>query len=155
MATPDGFRFRLQSVLEYRTSLVNRARLELAALQARVRAEEATLDELRDAERAALLRLRDIHSGGPLDMLEIARLEQYGEYIASRIVEQREVLERRRREADAQQGLLIGLTKEAKAIEKLRERQHHEFSREEVRRERIETSEIAAIRHQRLQGSHP
>jgi len=150
-----GFIFRLQNVLDYRTGLADRARQELGVLQARVREAEETLAALHRAEQRALQRLGAAQSTAALDLAEITRLLEYGQVLTEQIAEQHQVIAQRQQEADAQQEQVIALAKEAKALEKLRERQMEEYQQEDARREQAETSEIAAGRHQRLQVSQP
>ena len=146
-----GFKFRLQSVLDYRTGLVDRARQELASLQALLRDAELMLEALRQAEREALAELAQAQSATTLNLPLITHLLEYDDIIAQHIVEQQQVIDARRQAVDEQQQQLVALAKDAKALEKLRERQLEEYAQEDARRERIETSEIAAMRHQRLQ----
>jgi flagellar export protein FliJ len=151
----SGFAFRLQNVLDYRMSLVDRARLELAALQALLDDAEATLAALQQLSRDALAELTATQTSDILDLAEITRLLEYGEVIADQIVEQRQVIEARRQAVNEQQHILVGLARDAKALEKLRDRQVEEFQQEDARREQRETSEIASSRHQRLQVTRP
>src|SRR6266496_196242 len=146
-----GFAFRLQNVLDYRMSLVDRARLELAALQALLDDAEATLAVLQQIERDALAELTATQTAALLDVAEITRLLEYGEVVADQIVDQRQVIAARRQAVDEQQRVVIGLARDAKALEKLRDRQVEEYQQEDARRERVETSEIASTRHQRFQ----
>ena len=149
-----GFRFRLQNVLEYRTGLADRARQELGVLQARVREAEEELATLLRFEQRALQALGTAQSSGALDFAEITRLLEYGEVLTGRILQQHETIAERQRAVDEQQERVVALAKEAKALEKLRERQLEEFQIEDARREQAESSEIAAVRHQRAQGSY-
>ena len=146
-----GFRFRLQHVLDYRAGLADRARQELGVLQARVREAEEALAALVRAEQHALQQLGAAQSAPLMDLAEIARLLEYGQILTVRIAEQRGVIAQRQQEADAKQQEVIALAKDAKALEKLRERQREELQQDDARREQAETSEIAANRHQRLQ----
>jgi flagellar protein FliJ len=146
-----GFRFRLQNVLDYRAGLADRARQELGVLQARVREAEEALAALFRAEQHALQQLGEAQSAPMMDLAAITRLLEYGQILTIRIAEQRGVIAQRQEEADAKQQEVIALAKDAKALEKLRERQLEEFQQDDARREQAETSEIAAIRHQRLQ----
>lgn len=150
-----AFRFRLQSVLDYRASLVDRARLELAALQARLHEAEDTLAALRRAEQDALHELAAAQAAKRLDLAEVTRLLEYVDALAEQIAAQRQVVERRRQEADDQQQRVLELAQAARVLEKLRDRQLEEYLQEDARRERAETSEIAAQRHQRLQVTRP
>ncbi|MGE3909715.1 MAG: flagellar export protein FliJ [Chloroflexota bacterium] len=146
-----GFKFRLQSVLDYRSGLVDRARQELATLQARLNEAEAALLALQRAERNAIRQQGAMQMSGTLDLPEITRLLEYAEVLAARIIEQRGVVAQCQQDVDVQQQKMIALAKDARALEKLRERQLEEYQQEDARRERAETSEIASTRHQRAQ----
>ena len=148
-----GFVFRLQNVLDYRTSLADRAKQELSALQARLQEAESALAVLKRAERQTLRGIEAAHATATLDLAEITTLLEYSQVLAERIVQQRGVIAARRQEVDAQQRVTIALAKDAKALEKLREHQIEEVRQEDNRREQAETSEIASIRHQRQQVS--
>jgi flagellar export protein FliJ len=68
-------------------------------------------------------------------------------------VEQKQHVAERRQDVETQKERVVALAKDAKALEKLRERQLEEHQQEDSRREQAETSEIASVRHQRLQVS--
>jgi flagellar export protein FliJ len=146
-----AFKFRLQSILDFRSGLVDRARMEVGALQARQRDQELVRERLRTEERATFDALAEQQAGGALDMAELTRLMGAADALATRIEEQGLVIERCRREADAAQVQLVELSKEAKALEKLRERQQDEHLQDDARRERAETSELASLRHRWMQ----
>ena len=146
-----GFKFRLQSILDYRAGLVDRARMVVGALQAREREEELVCEQLHAEERATHAMLAALQIGGALDMAELTRLMGAADALATRIEEQGLVIERCRRETEAAQARLVELSKEAKALEKLRERQQEEYLQEDARRERAETSELASLRHRWMQ----
>jgi flagellar FliJ protein len=148
-----AFVFRLQNVLDYRSGLADRARQELGVLQTYLREAEATLAALLEAEQQALRELGTMQTAPVLDLAEITRLVEYGQVLAQEIVEQHHHVEERRQDVARQQERVIALAKDAKALEKLRERQLEEYQQEDNRREQSETSEIASIRHQRLQVS--
>ena len=146
-----GFKFRLQSILDYRAGLVDRARMEVGALQARQREEEAVREGLRASECATHAMLAAMQLGGALDMAELTRLMATADAFATLIEEQGLVIERCQRETDEAQARLVELSRDAKALEKLRERQQEEYQQEGVRRERAETSELASLRHRWMQ----
>lgn len=148
-----GFVFRLQNVLDYRAGLADRARQELAALQARVREAQDELAALQRSEQRALQQLGAVQAADTLDLAEITRLLEYGLVLDQQIEAQEQVIAQRQQEADAQQQQVIALARDARALEKLRERQLEEFRQDDARREQAETSEIASTRHQRLQAS--
>jgi flagellar export protein FliJ len=148
-----GFVFRLQNVLDYRAGLADRARQELGALQASLREAQEHLATLQRAEQRALRSLNHSQTAAMLDLPEITRMLEYGEVLATQIVVQQQVVAECQRAVDAQQERLVALSKDAKALEKLRDRQVVEFQQEDGRREQAETSEIASGRHQRQQVS--
>ncbi|MCC7106575.1 MAG: flagellar export protein FliJ [Chloroflexi bacterium] len=149
MATPD---FRLQSVLDYRQSLVDRSLMELAALQHRQAQEEQRLEALRTAERVACARLEMAHDD-ILDMPAIRQLNEHLTFLTTRIQQQQTVVQRLRGEVVQLQQALPDLAKDVKALEKLRERKLIEHARHERRLERIESGEIAADRFRRLRAA--
>src|SRR3954452_9299532 len=130
-----GFSFRLQNVLDYRAGLADRARQELGVLQAALRDAEATLAALLDAERQALGQLGAAQCTATLDLADITRLLEYGQVLAERIEEQHRHVEERRQDVIAQQQRVLALAKDAKALEKLRERQLEEYQQDDNRRE--------------------
>jgi flagellar export protein FliJ len=148
-----GFVFRLQNVLDYRASLADRARQELGALQASLREAQEHLQTLQRSEQRALRWLNNSQMSTMLDLPEITRLLDYGQVVAVQIVQQQVVVQQCQLSVDAKQERLVALAKDAKALEKLRERQVEEYQQEDGRREQAETSEIASGRHQRQQVS--
>ncbi len=146
-----GFKFRLQSILEYRAGLVDRVRLEVAALHVQLCHAMDVREDLRADLHATFAALNDIQAGGALDMAELTRLMAGAEAIEDRIEAQGFVVERCRRDVDEATARLVELSKAAKALEKLRERQRDEFRQEDARRERAETSELASLRHRSMQ----
>ena len=148
-----GFVFRLQNVLDYRSGLADRARQELGVLQAYLREAEATLLALLEAEQQALRELGAAQCAAVLDLAEITRLLEYGEVLTQEIIDQRRHVAERYQDVETQKQRVVALSKDAKALEKLRERQLEEHQQEDSRREQAETSELASIRHQRLQVS--
>ena len=140
-------------MLDYRTSLADRARQELGALQARVKEAEEALAVLQRSEQRALQHLGAAQAAEALDFAEITRLLEYGMVMDQQIEAQFRVIAERQQEADAKQQQVIALAKDARALEKLRERQLEEFQQEDARRELAEMGEIASVRHQRRQAS--
>src|SRR3954452_7252358 len=96
-----GFVFRLQNVLDYRTSLADRARQELGVLQARVREAEEELTALHRFEQRALQQLGEAQNAPAMDLPAITRLLEYGQILTQRIAEQHQVIAQRQQEADA------------------------------------------------------
>jgi flagellar export protein FliJ len=168
--------FRLQTVLDYRARLVDRLRLELAALHRQQQEAAAQLAVLEAAERAALAQLRaqqapptpsprpprvaqeseappGASSGAVLDLPRLMQLTEHLHVLAARIAAQRETLARLAAEEAALQERIVAQNKDVKALEKLRERHLAEHARTEARRERVESSELALRQYQRLRAA--
>lgn len=168
--------FRLQTVLDYRARLVDRLRLELAALHRQQQEAAAQLAALEAAERAALAQLRAQQAppspaptpgdglsrrgarpagndGALLDLPRLMQLTEHLHVLAARIAAQRETLARLAAEEAALQERIVAQNKDVKALEKLRERHLAEHARTEARRERVESSELALRQYQRLRAA--
>lgn len=137
------FNFRLQSILDYRRSLADQAKLELAAARTRLAQEESALGELRLAESAALAELAEAQRTVQ-GMARLLQLLDHLSVLGERINAQVTVVQRLQIEVERRQEIYLDLTKGVKALEKLRERQAEEFVRESQRAERDETAETAA-----------
>jgi flagellar export protein FliJ len=146
MAAPKE-KFRLQSVLDYRSNLVDAARLELSGLQMRCTAEEQRLSELRANERDVIADLYE-KQRVVVNVPEVMRLNEHLTVLGQRISNQWSAVQRLRSEMERARGTLLDLTKEMKALEKLKERQAEQDGWETMRAERVETGEVAARRHQ-------
>jgi len=144
MAAPS---FRLQSVLDYRSNLVDSARLQLAGLQMRCTEEEQRLTQLRSNEHDVIDQLHE-KQRFVVSVPDVMRLNEHLNVLAARISNQWSAVQRLRAEMDRARGTLLDLTKEMKALEKLQERYADEAARDSMRAERIETGEVAARQHQ-------
>jgi flagellar FliJ protein len=143
------FKFRLQNVLDYRRTLVDRTHFELATAQARLREEEQDLERLRAAESAATTRLSEVQRQ-QVHLPEVLQLSDHLSVLLGRIAEQSGAVDRARAEVERLHQQAVAQSKDAKALEKLRDRQSEETAVEQRRLEQIETSELAALQYQRL-----
>lgn len=146
-----AFKFRLQSILDFRSGLVDRVRLEVNTLHVRLYRAMEVREELRADLHATLAAQNALQAAGPLDIAELTRLMAGAESIEAHIAEQDLVIEGCRRDIDDATARLVELSKEAKALEKLREHQQVEHLQDDTRRERAETSELASLRHRSMQ----
>jgi flagellar export protein FliJ len=129
--------FRLQSILDFRTKLADRLRLELSALQVRCQEEEGRLEGLRLAEQAALTQLATPKDSA-IAMHDVVQ-----------VADQAVVVRQLHAEADRQRERVLAATQEVKAMEKLRERHLAAVAEEGKRLERIEATEIAMLQFRR------
>src|SRR5438046_4393197 len=140
-------KFRLQSVLDYRQTLIDTARLELSGLHIRCAEEETLLWSLRASERQVIADLSE-QQRVIVNMPDVMRLNEHLNVLGRRIGNQWSAVQRIRGEIERVQSTLIELTKAAKALEKLKERHVQEMALDAMRLERAETGEIAARQHQ-------
>lgn len=144
MASP---RFRLQSVLDYRRNLVDNARLQLSGLQMRCGEEEERLNKLRANERVVIAELYE-KQRVVVNVPDVMRLNEHLNVLGQHISNQWSAVQRLRADIERARGTLLELSKEMKALEKLKERQSEEVAWETMRGERVETGEVASRRHQ-------
>ncbi|MBI3964352.1 MAG: flagellar export protein FliJ [Chloroflexi bacterium] len=145
------FNFRLQSVLDYRQSLVDRATGELAHAQIVLSQAEERLSRLRHEERATMARLAD-QERSVLDLPQLLQLQEHLVVLSSRLVDQATAVAHAKAAADEQQARVLELTKDLKALEKLRDRKSEEWQQESRRLEQMEMNELAARQHRFLRA---
>lgn len=145
------FNFRLQSILDYRRSLVDQLRTELAGLQLKCQQEENEVAALEAAEWNAINALATTRQES-VDMSQALQVEERLALVQKSIALQTEVVERIRAQIEGMREDLLELTKESKALEKLRERHQEEFVRDGQRLERIDTSDLGALQFRRSAG---
>ncbi|HEY7065161.1 MAG TPA: flagellar export protein FliJ [Chloroflexota bacterium] len=140
--------FRLQSILDYRTKLAERLRLELSALQARCAEEEGRLEGLRLAEQAAVTQL-SVPKDGVVAMFEVVQVTDHLDTLRERIADQTVILRQLVAEAQQQLERVVAANQEVKALEKLREKHQAEIAEQTRRQERAEMGEIAMLQFRR------
>jgi flagellar export protein FliJ len=140
--------FRLQNILDFRTKLADRLRLELSALQLRCQDEEDRLEGLRLAEQAALAQLA-APKDTTLALHDVVQVVDHLDVLRERIADQAAVVRQLAAEVDRQRERVVAATQEVKAMEKLRERHLAVVAQEDRRIERMEASEIAMLQFRR------
>lgn len=140
------FRFRLASYENIKRLQVDELRQALAQRQAQLRAAEDALLELRAA-------LDDCYNGmaqermAQPDPAVLASLEGYAGLLRQRMQAQAQRILELRRELELAQRRLIARHREKKVLEKLRERQHAEYSLKQQRETQQELDEAARHAH--------
>ena len=145
-----AFKFRLQKVLDYRQSTVERLRLELAAHNLQRDQENKRLEEMRRAERDVLAEQQALHAQA-CRVDDLLQLADQTDRIRIRIVDQMSVVERLAAEAELLQHRVDVASKNSKVLEKLREHHADDFHIDELHFEQNETAETAALVRQRQQ----
>lgn len=146
------FNFHLQSVLDYRRTLVDRRRAEVAAAERHLRLEEDLLAGLHAAHAYAMAAYQtDVDC-----TVDVAQSDQLGLHLReleTSIAMQAGALDRARATYECARAELLELEKDAKSLEKLRDRQLEQYETEARRRERAEATEVTATFHRRFQES--
>jgi flagellar FliJ protein len=146
------FTFRLQSVLEHKQRLEELAQLEHARALAAQVTEERSLAQLHDAEGRGFSELERQRFQGKLDIESLQLGMTYLDALKVQITRQAQVVGRVRQASDVKREQLVGAMQERKTFERLREKQHKDFTHEQARRELVEQDEMVVMRHGRAQG---
>ncbi len=137
-----AFKFTLQKVLEYREVLENQAKVAFSKAQANYLEALKRLEELNvllESQQAELCNPKK-------EVSEKWLVEQYIKGIREDIVFTARLLpELEKKKNEAQQELIIK-AKELKTLEKLKEKQHERFNKEELKKEQKAYDETASVR---------
>lgn len=139
------FHFPLEHVLIYRRQLVDTARLELVAAQKSYQAQTRKMDEFRRKLEEACSRLQ---SSRLLTTAEFWLWNQHREHLLHDIAREEQRLQRLAAKVAACRGELIQRSKDAKILERLRNRKAMDHHAQERITEQNELDEMAALRHQ-------
>jgi len=148
---PQGFKFRLQKVLEMREQrekLLHKRFMELLAAAEEEKRELEKLYRYQTQYREELNRKQR----GAVDVNEVMQYLHYLEALARAIDEQiLRVQEAEERAEEARRDLLKA-QQEKKAVEKLKEKQYEDYLKEQQRAEVIFLDEVSSSRFNRQQA---
>lgn len=138
------FRFRLQRVFDLRVQIRDEARQELVRRNQERDYQISVLSHLEEEYRRTAIREGGTYSAGDLVLLGAycARLQKQIEY-------QQEVVAKARKEAELAQERYVEASREAKALEMLREKKLREHTEQMLREEGAMLDEIAIQRASR------
>jgi len=135
-------KFKLQSVLNYRTTLEEQAQQALALSQQQqqelIAAISAQQQELDDQDQALKQRQEE-----GLTIAEIEIYESRINHCRRQSVKLQEQLTRLEKKIIKQRAALLEAARDRQVMDKLKERQEAEFRREQERKERIQLDEIS------------
>lgn len=143
-----GFRFRLQAALQQREREEQTAQLALhRAAQAYVhaQAEAERLRALLEDERRAHAR-----PAGTFELHRRMYLLLHLDHAARQVAQQQQIVQQQAQELDRARDLLRQAAARTRTLERLRDRQREEFTRQEERRMNQELDEHGALRFARL-----
>lgn len=146
------FEFRLEPLLRLRHAQEDRARRAFLEVLRGWRAKEAEIQELFLAREAAKERCRETVDG-VVDVEMTLRSRRFINVLFQRISEKRGELASLRPRLDVVREDLRQATSHRRVLEKLRERQHQEFQRDESRREGRELDEAGLVAHRSASGA--
>lgn len=132
------FRFRLQRIMELREQIRDEARQELVRANAKRDHEVSVLTYLEQEFEAISLR-----EGGTYSADELLTLGAYGERLTNAIEKQKVVVAEAIQEAEAAHDRYIQASKDAKAIELLKDKKVQEFKEQVLREEGALLDELA------------
>ncbi len=141
-----GPRFRLESVLQYRTQLVEVRQLELAILQRSLEAETARLASLRVQMETLAMQIREQQESHALDCEGLRSSLGAFEHVAQRVVEQMAVVAGIEQQTETKRAELSGAMQDKQVLEKLKERQLAEQQQEAIRKEGQVLDEMSVLR---------
>lgn len=139
------FRFRLERVLQHRQRRLDARTLEAARAAGALQAARSALAVARrdlaiSEQQAATARL------GRLNGVELTRQLAWHENLAANVRHLEAVVAAAVQENEAAQERLRAAWRDREALQRLKERQHREWTQQEERRERLTLDEIGAIR---------
>lgn len=143
---PKPFEFPLDNVLDFRRQLVDNARLELAAAQRNYQDQARKVEQLRGKLSEAADRLE---SRRLLSPDEFWLWSTYRERLLHDVQSEEYRLQNLASRVAARRGELIQKSKDAKVLERLRNKKALEYHAQEKRTEQKDLDEMAALRHQR------
>jgi flagellar protein FliJ len=139
------FTFRLQSVLDVRHALEEKALVAFSDERRRLAREEEILTAMLQKRESHVNQLREA-ANQPLRVSHVAVLISYLEILRQRIDAQKHVISEANRSLEVKRAELIAAAKKKKIMETLRENQLAEHRWETLTRERKELDELAVLR---------
>ncbi|HHW07800.1 MAG TPA: flagellar export protein FliJ [Clostridia bacterium] len=136
------FHFRLEPVLNYRASLEERAKEELAGSLARYQREKQALEELAEDLSAHTQPVEC----GRLDLTQLTMLESYQRYLELQLERQSARVQAAEEAVSKCRRKLEQKMQERKAVEILKEKQYNEFVYREEREEQKFLDDMATLR---------
>ena len=149
-----AFRFRLQSVLEYKAKVEETRKLELAALLAERVAAERRLAEIdADIERTQA----ELSAGmrGQVDVDAITRGLTHLKWLREDRTRQIEVIAECTERIEAKRQEVVEAMQDRQALEKLRDRDAERYAEAERHAEQVTLDELATSRHGRRPDAVP
>lgn len=118
--------FSLQTVLEYRHSLVEGLEIELSVLLNKEQEIQNGIDQMNANKEQILVDMKDIQKG-KIDMNHLNQMKDNVKFLKNRIAEQHEALEELCKEIDAKRKELTEAKQDEEVLVKLKEKMISDF----------------------------
>lgn len=141
--------FRLQSILDLKTNLVDNLETEFAQLRQVHQREETKLEAIHSSRTQEIEALRRQQQSGPLDCEAIQVRQQYLQILADQAVRQATRVREAARQAEAKREELVKTMQDQKTLEKLRERHDTKQHQILLRREAGIIDDLVTTRYAR------
>jgi len=139
------FKFRLESLLKYKGHLEQVARREMADAVAQVNTCEQQIQTLGQDRSLAALRLEAMVEKG-MSAMEFKRHHGFLSAVDQMILDEKQRKRTLEKKVEETRAMLKKRTIDKKSLERLREKQAEEYTREMLREEQKELDEIAGIK---------
>jgi len=146
VADSKGFEFRLETLLSYRSRILELRAQELAEAQRAVNAAETLCDRLRNEQTVCWRSISAPDRNGRLDVDLSKAMNRYLDYLAEAITRQTAEIGRLKEETETCRLEAVEASKRKKVVERLRERDMEEFLDGLADDERKFLDEVGSVR---------
>lgn len=146
-----SFKFRLQTILNYKQDIEDQEKEKLAKILAELEQAISYKHHLEMQKDQARLELREKQKAGGIDVGSLRFYTNYLKKIDNDIIEATLNIERIRFREKEQRQALLKAAQDRQAYEKLKEKHKEEFEAEEAEKERKLIDELATIKFARKQ----
>ncbi|HMQ52397.1 MAG TPA: flagellar export protein FliJ [Anaerolineae bacterium] len=146
MLNPNNF--RLQSVLDLKSSMVDNLEIEFASLKTSHNQEVARLDQLEQDKDRQLDQLAR-QQQGQIDCQSIQLHHQFLSGLDRQLNQQAERVETARQQMEGKRQELVDTMQDQKSLEKLRDRHQDQVRRDQQRRETRTTDDLVIAKYGR------
>lgn len=152
---PKKFRFKLQSILDYKQTREDEEKEKLAGLIGEKARQEEHLAALKAQKAADQQEMRRRQQAGALDVEELKRYNQHLKTLERAIENQLLLIQELAVRIEAQRQALVKASQEKKVYEKVKEKHRDTFLQEEDAEERKLIDELATLRYVRDEAHSP
>jgi flagellar FliJ protein len=145
------FRFSLQPLLNWKRSLEDQSQMRLASFMTALKTKEEEIERLTLQRLANEQKLKEKSEQG-IRAGEYLLFKQYAEASRKEFISKEDEKRRILREIEEERKKLLGLTKEKKTLERLKENQFNEFRSRLEKAEQKRADETSTLKYQPRPG---